>query len=150
MKLEKIYSPRTNEVTHVLFNPNCKDPEFLQKESLREDLISENEFLQCAFLKLAKNQTFAPHTHPSRKIDINTVNTQEAWCILSGSVEAELFDIDDNLIVKKIVTSGAIVFTLRGGHTYTALTNDTLVYEFKTGPYFGPEVDKKPIIEKMV
>ena len=34
-------------------------------------------------------------------------------------------------------------FTLQGGHNYLILEDDTLVYEFKTGPYEGQEFDKK-------
>ena len=33
--------------------------------------------------------------------------------------------------------------TFRGGHNYEILENDTIVYEFKTGPYLGIEFDKK-------
>jgi len=32
--------------------------------------------------------------------------------------------------------------TLGGGHTYLILEDDTLVYEYKTGPYKGIENDK--------
>jgi hypothetical protein len=37
----------------------------------------------------------------------------------------------------------ANVITLEGAHTYTILENDTLVYEYKTGPYEGQELDKQ-------
>jgi hypothetical protein len=32
--------------------------------------------------------------------------------------------------------------TFEGGHTYEALEDDTVVYEYKTGPYQGQESDK--------
>ena len=32
--------------------------------------------------------------------------------------------------------------TILGGHNYTSLTENTLVYEFKTGPYDGQSKDK--------
>ena len=32
--------------------------------------------------------------------------------------------------------------TFEGGHTYTILEDETIVYEYKTGPYKGQENDK--------
>ena len=32
--------------------------------------------------------------------------------------------------------------TFQGGHTYEILEDDTIVYEYKTGPYKGQENDK--------
>ena len=32
--------------------------------------------------------------------------------------------------------------TFEGGHNYEALENNTVVYEYKTGPYTGIENDK--------
>ena len=32
--------------------------------------------------------------------------------------------------------------TFRGGHTYTLLEDDTIVREYKTGPYKGIDMDK--------
>jgi hypothetical protein len=33
--------------------------------------------------------------------------------------------------------------TFRGGHTYDILADDTVVHEYKTGPYYGQAVDKE-------
>ena len=41
-----------------------------------------------------------------------------------------------------ILNVGDCSITLEGGHTYTILENDTLIYEYKTGPYKGQENDK--------
>ena len=32
--------------------------------------------------------------------------------------------------------------TFRGGHNYLCLEDDSLVYEYKTGPYYGQKKDK--------
>jgi hypothetical protein len=32
--------------------------------------------------------------------------------------------------------------TFRGGHNYLILEEDTIVYEYKTGPYMGQQLDK--------
>ena len=34
-----------------------------------------------------------------------------------------------------------------GGHTYEILVDDTVVYEYKTGPYMGQAKDKEFITE---
>ena len=47
-----------------------------------------------------------------------------------------------------ILKAGDASFTLYGGHTYEILEEDTLVYEYKTGPYEGQELDKTFIDEK--
>jgi len=33
--------------------------------------------------------------------------------------------------------------TLYGGHTYEIMEDDTLVLEFKSGPYYGQKLDKE-------
>ena len=46
------------------------------------------------------------------------------------------------LLETHILNAGDSSFTLEGGHTYEILEDDTLVYEYKTGPYEGQEKDK--------
>ena len=52
-------------------------------------------------------------------------------------------DIDDTVIAEPVLMPGDASFTLYGGHTYQILEDDTIVYEYKTGPYEGQELDKK-------
>ena len=58
------------------------------------------------------------------------------------SADAEHNDIDDNIIAEPILKEGDASFTLYGGHTYEILEDNTLVYEYKTGPYEGQKLDK--------
>ena len=57
------------------------------------------------------------------------------------------YDLDDTIIEKPILKPGDCSVTLGGGHTYKILEHGTLVYEYKTGPYKGQELDKKFIGE---
>ena len=50
--------------------------------------------------------------------------------------------IIEAIIAEPVLEPGDASFTLEGGHTYTILEDDTLVYEYKTGPYEGQELDK--------
>ena len=62
---------------------------------------------------------------------------------MQGNLKATLYDIDNEIIAEPILEAGDCTITFHGGHNYLALEDDTLVYEFKTGPYFGQKKDKK-------
>jgi len=59
-----------------------------------------------------------------------------------------LFPSHDPKVYRKIIdtpilNAGDASFTLEGGHTYEILEDNTIVYEYKTGPYEGQQNDKK-------
>ena len=53
-----------------------------------------------------------------------------------------MYDTDGTHIGDEIIEKGDCSMTFEGGHTYTILEEDTVVYEYKTGPYTGIENDK--------
>ena len=106
----------------------------------RSDLVKPEEFIQVSALKMPEGKTFAPHKHNVDNKE--TTITQESWVILKGKVKAIFYDLDNTIIAEEILEQGDLSITLRGGHTYLILEDDTMVYEFKTGPYFGQERDK--------
>lgn len=107
----------------------------------RIDLVPPNNFIQCSIMKMENNKTFRPHKHiwKPRKREIIA---QESWLVIQGKVKCHFYDLDDTLIKEPILEPGDASFTLEGGHNYTILEEDTLVYEYKTGPYEGQELDK--------
>ena len=107
----------------------------------REDIVPENEFLQLAILKMQKGKTFKPHKHIIKEKTTNIA--QESWIVIKGSVKCFFYDIDDTIVEEIILEENDLSMTFRGGHNYEILENDTIVYEFKTGPYLGIEFDKK-------
>ena len=111
----------------------------------RVDIAPASEFLQVSCFEMEKDKTFKPHKHIEqiRTSDI----AQESWCIIQGKVEAIYYDLDDNIIDKIELNPGDISVTFRGGHNYRCLEDNTLVYEYKTGPYQGQELDKEFIDE---
>lgn len=132
--MKKIYSKvQEGLLLHIVH----KKEEIVEQ---RNDLISSDEFLQVSTLRLPANKTFKPHKHID--IDKQTTTTQESWVVIQGAVKASLYDLDDQIIAEELLMPGDISLTLHGGHNYVALEEDTLVYEFKTGPYFGQEKDK--------
>ena len=108
----------------------------------RTEIIPENNFIQCATLKMEKGKTFPPHKHITKDRHYSEQIAQESWVILKGSVECTFYDLDDTIIAKPILKFGDASFTLAGGHTYLILEDDTIVYEYKTGPYEGQKLDK--------
>ena len=134
----KIYSKKNrNKLLHVVgYRKEIKE---------RNNISLPSEFMQVASMKLYKNQTFKPHFH----VWVNNNNkkriAQESWVVISGSVKVFYYDTDKKLISTRIIKSGDISITYHGGHNYKALTKNTLVYEFKTGPYEGNKKDKRII-----
>ena len=91
---------------------------------------------------MPKDKTFPPHKHITKDRHHPAQIAQESWVVIKGKVKCMLYDIDDTLIAEPILEPGDASFTLHGGHTYKILEEDTIVYEYKTGPYEGQELDK--------
>jgi len=132
--MKQIYSKiEPGLLLHQVFRYN-------QISKLREDIVPENEFLQLAILKMQRGKTFKPHKHIIKEKVTNIA--QESWVVIKGSVKCFFYDIDDTIIEEIILKENDLSMTFRGGHNYEILENDTVVYEFKTGPYLGIEFDK--------
>jgi hypothetical protein len=87
-------------------------------------------------------KTFRPHQHIWKPTPVEKIIAQESWVIIQGSVEVSFFDTDGTLLEKQIIQRGDCSITFEGGHTYLILEDDTIVYEYKTGPYQGQVLDK--------
>lgn len=116
----------------------------VRKEDLtpgRKEVVSEDNFIQCAVLNMEQGKTFKPHRHIWKERTRNVI-AQESWIVVQGSVKCIFYDLDDTIIATPILYPGDASFTLEGGHTYQILEDNTLVYEYKTGPYEGQALDK--------
>lgn len=108
----------------------------------RIELVEPGEFIQCAVLKNNQGKTFKPHKHNPQIRDANYYIPQESWVVIAGLVQVSLYDTDDTLIHVDILEPGDVSITLEGGHNYLFMSDDSIVYEYKTGPYLGQEMDK--------
>ena len=133
--MEKIYSNIKPELLLHVINR-------VSEIEGRTEVIEENNFIQCATLRMEKGKTFPPHKHIEKKRTYEKQKAQESWVIIKGRVKCKFYDIDDKLIAEPILGPGDASFTLHGGHTYEILEEDTVVYEYKTGPYEGQKLDK--------
>ena len=108
----------------------------------RTNVADDNQFLQLATLRMNSGKTFRPHQHIWKSPEYDKTIAQESWVVIQGSVEVSFYDIDGSLLEKVKIQRGDCSMTFEGGHTYTILEDDTVVYEYKTGPYDGVERDK--------
>jgi len=108
----------------------------------RTEVAEEHQFLQLATLQMDKGKTFRPHQHIWKPTPVDSIIAQESWVIIKGSVEVSFYDIDGVLLEKQVLMPGDCSMTFEGGHNYLILEDDTVVYEYKTGPYQGQELDK--------
>ena len=137
--MENIYSKiDPTKLLHVIVRKENLTPE-------RVEVINEDQFIQCALLNMEKGKTFKPHKHIWKERTRNVI-AQESWIVIQGSVKCIFYDIDDQILATPILYPGDASFTLDGGHNYEILENDTLVYEYKTGPYEGQQLDKQFIL----
>ena len=134
--MEKIYSNvDPNKLLHIV----------IRKEDLlpgRSEIVPEDNFIQCSILNMKKDHTFKPHKHIWKERTRNVI-AQESWIVIQGSVKCILYDTNNEIISEPILYPGDASFTLEGGHNYLILEDDTLVYEYKTGPYEGQQLDKQ-------
>ena len=131
----KIYSKvDTSKLLHIIVRKEDMTPG-------RQDIVPEENFIQCSILNLEKDKTFKPHKHVWKRRNIDVI-AQESWVIIQGSVKCIFYDLDDTILVEHILNVGDSSFTLEGGHNYLILEENTLIYEYKTGPYEGQINDK--------
>lgn len=133
--MEKIYSKiQPEKLLHII----------VRKEDItsgRQDIVSEENFIQCSILNMNDGKTFKPHRHIWKERTRNVI-AQESWIVVQGKVKCIFYDLDDTVIAEPILEVGDASFTLEGGHNYVILEDNTLVYEYKTGPYEGQALDK--------
>lgn len=131
--MEIFYSKiNKDKLLHIIYRSD--------ETSGRVDISPENEFLQLASLKMKKGTTFRPHKHIFFEKTTNIA--QESWVVIKGKVKCIFYDLDDTILAEPILNAGDCSITFYGGHNYLIMEDETLVYEFKTGPYLGQQYDK--------
>ena len=137
---DKIYSKvEPDKLLHIVCRPQ-------NLNNSRNDIVEEEQYLQLAILNFNKGKTFKPHKHIYKPVPKSAI-AQESWVVMSGRVEVIFYDIDDTVVEKRILEAGDLSITLFGGHNYIILEDNTLVLEYKTGPYYGQSSDKEFIGE---
>jgi cupin fold WbuC family metalloprotein len=138
--IENIYSKvDPNKLLHFIHRVN--------EDMGRTNLVSPMNYLQCSFMVFKEGTTFKPHKHIEKNRSFEKMIAQESWLVIRGKVKCIFYDIDDTILSENILNPGDASFTLYGGHNYVILEENTIVYEYKTGPYEGIDMDKQFIGE---
>ena len=78
--MEKIYSKiEPEKLLHVVHR--------LTEFEGRKDIIPEDNFIQCATLKMQKGKTFPAHKHITKDRHYPEQIAQESWVVISGKVK---------------------------------------------------------------
>jgi cupin fold WbuC family metalloprotein len=135
-----IYSKQDESLLLLTIN------KFAEIDNQRTDLCPDSEFLQISTKRIPKGTTFAPHRH--NPLERKTTITQEAWVILEGKIRATFYDLDNTVIEQVELVRGDCAVVYYAGHGFEVLEEGTVLYELKSGPYFGVEKDKTFITNK--
>jgi len=131
-----IYSNKEpDKLLHVIYKTSLF-------EGTREDIVPDEEYLQLAVMKHDSGKKFRAHKHIFKEVPDTSI-AQESWYVVRGSVKAKLYDEDFTHLIDVLLEEGDLSITLYGGHTYEIMEDDTLVLEFKSGPYYGQKLDKE-------
>lgn len=114
----------------------------------RTQLVPDDNFIQCSSMEMQNGKTFRPHRHIIKSRTYDKQIAQESWVVISGKVRCIFYDLDNTIIATPVLHPGDASFTLYGGHTYEILEDNTVVYEYKTGPYEGQNLDKTFLFTK--
>lgn len=137
--MEKIYSKVDGSLLHIVYRREDLESQYVPRVNFGE----ESDFLQVASIKSPPNKDYASHIHLPRDRELKNLKAQESWVVIVGGVEVHYFDLDEKPICSRKLYSGDLTITFHGGHGYSILEKETLVYEFKSGPYEGIEIDKR-------
>ena len=105
---DKIYSKvEPDKLLHIVCRP-------AELADVRNDIVDEEQYLQLAILNFNKGKTFKPHKHIYKTVPKSAI-AQESWVVMSGRVEATFYDLDDSIVEKRILETGALDLTRRLG-----------------------------------
>ena len=102
---------------------------------------NDDEFIQVGTFSYNSGKEISPHIHNDYPRTAN--RTCETVFVMSGALEAKIYDMDKQLAETLVVKRGDILILLAGGHGYTVLEDNTKALEVKNGPYFGAEQDRQ-------
>jgi hypothetical protein len=137
---QQILDPDSGLLLHEVIRPSAVTGPVLELN--RVDFSEPKEFLQGALIEIPANHSFRPHVHLERERSFSNLKAQESWVVMRGEVSVDYYSDNGVLLITENLRAGDVTITFRGGHGYRTLTSDAIVYEFKSGPYEGLEIDK--------
>jgi cupin fold WbuC family metalloprotein len=112
----------------------------------RIDITPPDKYLQASIIPFAFGKIVQPHIHTTRQEDLpGATITQESWVVMRGKLRIWLFDFDGTLLREGELLTGSVLVTYNGGHSLECLEPDTVILEFKNGPYLGRDFVPLPV-----
>lgn len=142
MNIMEIVHPSTGEVLHRIAKGSLSDFPGGNSAVMRTDLSEEAMFLQAALIQIPAEHSFRAHRHLERSRTFSNLKAQESWVVLRGEVYVSFFTNEGEFLAEEKLEAGDLSITFSGGHSYRTDGKESLVYEFKSGPYEGQTVDK--------
>ncbi len=112
-------------------------------EDIREGLnffSQEGEYIQAGAWNYPGGKELLAHIH--KKVPRTAMRTYEVLYVISGSLQATVYDLDGAVAGEWEVKKGEVLILLESGHGYKILEDGTKVLEVKNGPYLGAEADR--------
>jgi mannose-6-phosphate isomerase-like protein (cupin superfamily) len=81
-------------------------------------------------------EKIARHAH--RSWPYQHMKTSEILIVRRGRCQADIYNLEKQLVATRELRSGDVIFLIDGGHGFRLL-EDTIFLEIKPGPYAGPE-----------
>jgi hypothetical protein len=139
MSFHSIYSKvNPGQLLHAIANA-------MESGSSRTDISPPDQFLQVSIVPLPSGKKLSPHIHAPRQAAApGATITQESWLVLRGKIRVRLFDLDHTFLDEEELLPGFLLVTFYGGHSLECLEKDTVMLEFKNGPYLGRDFQTFP------
>ena len=129
-----IYSKiKKKKLLHVFFRFN--------KNINRVNLSPEKEYLQASIVKFKDKKVVGSHHHLNHPIVFKKRPIQESWILIKGKAKITFFDTNRKILKNFVMKPGDISISFGGGHKLEILNKNTIIYEYKTGPYKGSKKD---------
>jgi hypothetical protein len=104
------------------------------KPSKTEFLTPDTFGQQMGMIVYDKGEAIIPHVH--LPITRTVEGTTECIFVRSGACEIDIYDANRNPIATRSLKQNDIILLLGGGHGFR-MTEDTVLFEVKQGPYVG-------------
>jgi cupin fold WbuC family metalloprotein len=108
-------------------------------QTARLDAAGDDEILQVSLLCAQQGKSLVPHRH--RPQERTTIGTVESWIVIKGHMQVQIFDLDQKPLKSLDLHDGDCFVLYRGGHAFTVVSDQTIFYEIKNGPYRGTAAD---------
>lgn len=100
----------------------------------------KEDYIQASKMGFDIDREFRTHKHIPRPRELP--QTQEVMVVMSGCLEAKIYDEDKNLLDTCLLYNGSILIVYRGYHGYRTMADNTVFYEIKHGQFVGVKEDK--------